>query len=120
MSRHYLTEDERTYGFIEDEEVISSLDPERAVVVHVLDNLGNELDQYGEHSKVLIHVHRSNQNRLDGLTRAYAALDCTRPINISHNGNNHLTIQGSRNQDFVPVSPEDVADMIQQMINPSC
>lgn len=118
MSTHYLTDDERTYGFIEDEE-ISSLDPERAVVVNVLDNLGNELDQYGEHSKGLIHVHRSNQNRLDGLTRAYAALDCTRPINISHIGNNHLTIQGIRNPDFVPASPEEIADMIQQMITQS-
>lgn len=112
---HVLRDDERIYGFIEDTEV-SSLDPEKPVVVHVLDGQGNELLQFGEHKKGLIHVHSDNPNRLDGLTQGYDALDCNKPINITHIGNNHLKICGTKNSNFNPISQAEIGEMIQNLI----
>ncbi|WP_377072857.1 hypothetical protein [Ruminococcus bicirculans (ex Wegman et al. 2014)] len=115
MSTHYLRDDERSYGFIEDTE-ISSLAPDKPVVVHVLDGQGNELVQFAEHNKGLIHVHRKTPNRLDGLTQGYDVLDCNKLINITHIGNNHLEIRGTKNPNFNPISQAEIGEMIQNLI----
>lgn len=115
MKKHDLSKMEVRHGYIKDD-IIKKLTPRKQVVVHVIDLNGDYLVEYGEHIKGNVHVHNDHDDRLDGLTQAYLALDSNDPIYIGIEKNNHIIIQGTRNPDFTPVSLTEMANIIQQMI----